>query len=175
MNRPTINSAMRATIRVVVVDDSLLMRELLEWALTEAGDIAVIGSAGNPNDAREVIRRTNPYVVTLDVEMPSMGALEFLHRVMQLRPMPVVMVTGSTTSCAGTTLAALEAGAVDFVAKPNGRAGWVYFAAAVRDKVRQAATVRFSRCTVSRLPHIPDLPGRDTLRNHSASPGREQS
>jgi two-component system chemotaxis response regulator CheB len=107
--------------------------------------IAVVGTAANPYTAREVIRATNPDVVTLDVEMPSMGGLEFLRRIMKLRPMPVVMVAGSTTSGAETTLTALEIGAVDFVAKPSGRAGWNDFAATVRYKVREAAKVRFDR------------------------------
>ena len=145
MNRPMDNAAAGAAVRVVVVDDSLLMRELLQSALTEAGDIAVVGTAANPHVAREVIRATDPDVVTLDVEMPSMGGLEFLRRIMKLRPMPVVMVAGSTTSGAETTLTALEIGAVDFVAKPSGRASWDDFAATVRYKVREAANIRFDR------------------------------
>jgi len=149
MNRPLDHPMDRpvagAAVRVVVVDDSLLMRELLQSALTEAGDITVVGTAANPHVAREVIRATDPDVITLDVEMPSMGGLEFLRRIMKLRPMPVVMVAGSTTSGAETTLTALEIGAVDFVAKPSGRAGWDDFAATVRYKVREAAKVRFDR------------------------------
>ena len=137
--------AAAAAVRVVVVDDSLLMRELLQSALTEAGDIVVVGTAANPHLARDVIRATDPDVVTLDIEMPCMGGLEFLSRIMKLRPMPVVMVAGSTISGAETTLTALEIGAVDFVAKPNGRAGWNDFAATVRYKVREAANVRFKR------------------------------
>ena len=138
----------QAAVRVVVVDDSLLMRELLQAALIEAGDIAVVGSAANPHAAREVIRATDPDVITLDVEMPSMGGLEFLRLIMKLRPMPVVMVAGRSTSGIETTLAALELGAVDFVAKPSGSAGWEDFAATVRYKVREAATVRFERPAV---------------------------
>jgi two-component system chemotaxis response regulator CheB len=145
MNRPMHRPATRAAVRVVVVDDSLLMRELLQAALIETGDITVVGTAANPYTAREVIRATDPDVVTLDVEMPSMGGLEFLRRIMKLRPMPVVMVAGSTTSGAETTLTALEIGAVDFVAKPSGRTGWDDFAATVRYKVREAANIRFDR------------------------------
>ncbi len=145
MNRPMTHSTAGAAVRVVVVDDSLLMRELLQAALIETGDIAVVGTAANPHTAREVIRATDPDVVTLDVEMPSMGGLEFLRLIMKLRPMPVVMVAGRTASGVETTLAALEIGAVDFVAKPSGRAGWNDFAAAVRYKVREAANVRFDR------------------------------
>ena len=138
----------RAEVRVVVVDDSLLMRELLQSALTETGDIDVVGAAANPYEAREVIRATNPDVVTLDVEMPGMSGLEFLRRIMQLRPTPVVMVAGSTTAGAETTLAALEISAVDFVSKPVGRAGWIDFAATVRHKVRAAASIRLNRHAV---------------------------
>ncbi len=145
MDHPMDHPVPSTAVRVVVVDDSLLMRELLQSALIEAGDIAVVGTAANPHVAREVIRATDPDVVTLDVEMPSMGGLEFLRRIMKLRPMPVVMVAGSTTSGAETTLTALEIGAVDFVAKPSGRAGWDDFAATVRNKVREAANVRFDR------------------------------
>ncbi|MFQ5566074.1 MAG: chemotaxis-specific protein-glutamate methyltransferase CheB [Paracoccaceae bacterium] len=147
--------AARTAVRVVVVDDSLLMRELLQAALTEAGDIAVVGAAANPHAAREVIRATDPDVVTLDVEMPGMGGLEFLRLIMKLRPMPVVMVAGRTTAGAEATLAALETGAVDFVAKPSGRAGWSDFAAAVRYKVREAARVRFDRPAVTRTASVP--------------------
>jgi two-component system chemotaxis response regulator CheB len=77
-----------------------------------------------------------------------MGGLEFLRRIMELRPMPVVMVAGTTATGADNTLAALEIGAVDFVAKPSGRAGWEKFAATVRYKVREAATIRFDRPAV---------------------------
>ncbi len=122
MDYPKEHRTARAAVRVVVVDDSRLMRELLQAALIKDGDITIAGTAANPYEAREVIRATNPDVVTLDVEMPSMGGLEFLRRIMKLRPMPVVMVAGSTTSGAETTLTALEIGAVDFVAKPSGRA-----------------------------------------------------
>ncbi|MEE8454589.1 MAG: chemotaxis-specific protein-glutamate methyltransferase CheB [Limibaculum sp.] len=171
--------AARAAVRVVVVDDSRLMRELLQAALIEAGDIAVVGTAANPYEAREVIRATNPDVVTLDVEMPSMGGLEFLRRIMKLRPMPVVMVAGSTTSGAETTLTALEIGAVDFVAKPSGRASWDDFAATVRYKVREAANIRFDRpapsatapaCAPAAAPAAPAPADRQPAARRGARP-----
>lgn len=144
-SNPVARAATRVMpIRVVVVDDSRLMREMLQSALTEAGDIIVVGAAADPHEAREIIRATNPDVITLDVEMPSMGGIEFLRRIMALRPMPVVMVSGSTSLGAETTLTALEIGAVDFAAKPSGRADWANFAATVRYKVREAANVRFN-------------------------------
>jgi two-component system chemotaxis response regulator CheB len=171
MNRPMNAPAAGAAVRVVVVDDSLLMRELLQSALIEAGDIAVVGTAANPHTAREVIRATDPDVVTLDVEMPSMGGLEFLRRIMKLRPMPVVMVAGRTAAGAETTLAALEIGAVDFVAKPSGRAGWEDFAATVRCKVREAANVRFDRPAVlARAPAAPASAVPPAIRAAPAAP-----
>jgi two-component system chemotaxis response regulator CheB len=122
--------------------------------------------------------------------MPGMGGLEFLRRIMKLRPMPVVMVAGSTTSGAETTLTALEIGAVDFVAKPSGRAGWDNFAATVRYKVREAANVRFNRTPVAlppacaptapqagtpRRPAGPDHPGRSAANMTPAVTGRHQT
>ncbi|MHA1529218.1 MAG: chemotaxis-specific protein-glutamate methyltransferase CheB [Alphaproteobacteria bacterium] len=169
MNCPKESRTAGAAVRVVVVDDSLLMRELLQSALIEAGDITVVGAAANPHAAREVIRATDPDVVTLDVEMPSMGGLEFLRRIMKLRPMPVVMVTGTTAAGAETTLAALEIGAVDFVAKPRGRAGWEDFAATVRAKVREAANIRFDRpALLARAPASPAPAARPVI---PAAPG----
>ena len=100
--RPARYAGASAAVRVVVVDDSLLMRELLQSALTESGDIDVVGSAANPFEARNVIRATDPDVVTLDVEMPSMGGLEFLRRIMKLRPMPVVCAMSSSISWASS-------------------------------------------------------------------------
>ncbi|MCH8168930.1 MAG: response regulator, partial [Proteobacteria bacterium] len=177
MNRPTDHAsqcpAAGAAVRVVVVDDSLVMRELLQSALIEAGDIAVVGTAANPLTAREVIRATDPDVVTLDVEMPSMGGLEFLRRIMKLRPMPVVMVAGRSAKGAETTLAALEIGAVDFVAKPRGRAGWEDFAATVRTKVREAANVRFDRpALLARAPGARAATVPPALRAEPGAAGR---
>jgi len=132
-------------IRVLVVDDSRLMRELLTNALIADGDISVVGAAADPFEAREMIRATNPDVVSLDIEMPRMSGLEFLRRIMRQRPMPVVMVAGNITADTETTLAALELGAVDFVSKPRSRAAWESFAGVLRYKVRAAAQVRFYR------------------------------
>jgi two-component system chemotaxis response regulator CheB len=160
---PVAQAAMRVTpIRVVVVDDSRLMREMLQAALTEAGDIIVVGAAADPLDARGIIRETNPDVVTLDVEMPGMGGIEFLRRIMELRPVPVVMVAGGTTLGAEITLNALEIGAVDFVAKPSGGAGWSDFAATVRYKVREAAQVRFNPPARTASPTVQPGAGADS-------------
>ncbi|MCI4663434.1 MAG: chemotaxis response regulator protein-glutamate methylesterase [Neomegalonema sp.] len=129
-------------VRVVVVDDSVLMRTMLRSALEVDGDIDVAGSAAEPYAARDMIKRVNPDVVTLDVEMPGMNGLEFLDKIMRLRPMPVVMVSSLTSAGADATLTALEFGAVDFVAKPAGNAGMREFGEIVRRKVRAASKAR---------------------------------
>jgi two-component system chemotaxis response regulator CheB len=110
---------MVSSIRVVVVDDSALVRSLLSEIINRQADMVCIGAAADPLVAREMIRELNPDVITLDVEMPRMDGIEFLSRLMRLRPMPVVMVSTLTERGAEVTLRALELGAVDFVAKPK--------------------------------------------------------
>ena len=99
-----------APTRVVIVDDSALMRKLLSAALEEAPDLIVVGTASDPYEARAVIKATDPDVITLDVEMPKMDGLEFLRKIMELRPTPVVMVASATSRSAEATIAALESG-----------------------------------------------------------------
>src|SRR5216683_6581542 len=106
------------TTRVLIIDDSALMRQLLTALLSEDPEIEVVDSAPDPLVAREMIKALNPDVITLDVEMPHMDGLTFLRKIMALRPMPVVMISTLTQAGAEVTLEALEAGAVDFVAKP---------------------------------------------------------
>jgi two-component system chemotaxis response regulator CheB len=106
-------------IRVLVVDDSATMRGLIRTALGWDRDIEVVGEAADPYEARQAIKDLNPDVVTLDVEMPNMNGIDFLERLMRLRPTPVLMVSTLTTRGAETTLRALELGAVDCVAKPS--------------------------------------------------------
>jgi two-component system chemotaxis response regulator CheB len=105
-------------IRVLVVDDSAVMRQLLSDILSSDPDIEVVGTAPDPYVAREKIKRLNPDVLTLDVEMPRMDGLAFLRNLMRLRPMPVVMCSSLTQNGAAVALDALSLGAVDFVAKP---------------------------------------------------------
>lgn len=105
--------------RVLIVDDSPTMRALIRAALSRHPGLEVVGEAGDPLQAREAIRALSPDVLTLDVEMPNMNGLEFLDRLMRLRPMPVVMVSTLTQKGADATLAALELGAVDCVGKPT--------------------------------------------------------
>jgi two-component system chemotaxis response regulator CheB len=95
------------------------MRGLISSVLRRDPDIEVVGTAGDPFEAREIIKNLNPDVITLDIEMPNMNGLEFLERIMRLRPMPVVMVSTLTTAGAEATIRALEAGAIDCVAKPT--------------------------------------------------------
>jgi len=108
-----------AKITVLVVDDSALVRKLLSEVLNSDPDIEVIGTAIDPYQAREKIKKLKPDVLTLDVEMPRMDGVTFLKNLMRLHPMPVVMVSTLTEQGAQVTLEALELGAVDFVAKPK--------------------------------------------------------
>jgi two-component system chemotaxis response regulator CheB len=133
-------------IRVLVVDDSATMRGLITATLTGQEDIEVVGAVGDAFAARQSIKALNPDVVTLDVEMPEMNGLEFLDKIMRLRPMPVVMVSTLTQAGAEVTLKALEIGAVDCVAKPRGGEGFPGLA----DAVRAAA-----HCRVRPLPTRP--------------------
>jgi two-component system chemotaxis response regulator CheB len=105
-------------IRVLIVDDSATMRGLIRATLQRDPEIEIVGEAADPLEARQAIKALNPDVITLDVEMPNMNGLEFLERLMRLRPMPVIMVSTLTSKGAEATLTALELGAVDCVAKP---------------------------------------------------------
>ena len=129
------------SIRVLVVDDSALIREVLSSTLAKEGDIEVVGTAEDPLVARQKIKELAPDVVTLDIEMPNMNGLEFLSKLMRLHPLPVVMVSTLTHKGASETMLALELGAVDFVAKPRHdlAAGLEQFGAELRTKVRAAA------------------------------------
>jgi two-component system, chemotaxis family, protein-glutamate methylesterase/glutaminase len=129
------------SIRVLIVDDSALIRSVLSKILPAEGDIEVVGAAEDPIVARQMIKQLNPQVLTLDIEMPNMNGLAFLDRIMRLRPMPVVMVSTLTHKGARETLLALELGAVDFVAKParDFADHADRFAANLRAKVRAAA------------------------------------
>lgn len=111
---------MTAKLRVLIVDDSALIREILSSVLQSDPVLEVVGTAADPLIARQMIKELNPDVLTLDVEMPRMDGLAFLEKIMTLRPMPVIMVSTLTQKGTLTTLRALELGAVDFVAKPHG-------------------------------------------------------
>jgi two-component system chemotaxis response regulator CheB len=128
------------TINVLIIDDSALMRGLLTQIIGTAADLQVVGAAQDPLEARELIKQLNPDVLTLDVEMPRMGGLDFLRRLMKLRPMPVVMVSSLTERGSEVTLQALELGAVDFVSKPRVdlAQGLEDYGNEIREKIRAA-------------------------------------
>jgi len=134
-------------IKVLIVDDSALMRALLTEIISGAPDLEVVGSAPDPIVAREMIKTLNPDVLTLDVEMPKMDGLEFLGRLMKLRPMPVVMISSYTARGSEVTLQALELGAVDFVAKPSAENAALLqeYASEICDKIRAAKGARLRR------------------------------
>jgi two-component system chemotaxis response regulator CheB len=138
---------MTTTTRVVVVDDSALVRSVLTEIINRTPDLRVVGTAADPYEARERIRELDPDVITLDVEMPRMDGLAFLERLMRLRPTPAVMVSTLTERGAATTLRALELGAVDFVAKPtvDVRNGLDELAREITAKLRAAAQARVGR------------------------------
>src|SRR5690606_2613402 len=129
------------------VDDSALVRRLLTEIINAEPDMEVVGAAPDPIVAREMIRSLNPDVITLDVEMPRMDGLDFLDKLMRLRPMPVVMVSTLTERGSETTLRALELGAVDFVAKPriDVASGLSAYAREITDKIRAAASACIAR------------------------------
>lgn len=145
---------MTKKIRVLIVDDSVLIRHLLTDIINRNPDLEVIGSAADPLIAREMIRNLNPDVLTLDVEMPKMDGLDFLERLMRLRPMPVVMISTLTEFGSDVTLRALELGAVDFIAKPRTdvHGGLEEYAHVIADKIRAAAMARIRRRLTESTP-----------------------
>jgi two-component system chemotaxis response regulator CheB len=144
--------------RVVVVDDSALVRSLLSEIINRQPDMECVGAASDPYVAREMIRTLNPDVITLDVEMPRMDGIDFLSKLMRLRPMPVVMVSTLTERGADVTLRALELGAVDFVAKPKIGVsdGLRLLAQDITEKVRIASKVHLRRLQPAAPAHDPD-------------------
>ena len=138
---------MNRKTRVIVVDDSALVRSLLAEIINRQPDMECIGTANDPLVAREMIREKNPDVITLDVEMPKMDGIDFLGRIMRLRPMPVLMISTLTERGAEVTMRALELGAVDFVAKPRvGVAnGLQQLSTEIVDKIRIAASAHVHR------------------------------
>ncbi|HEY1043796.1 MAG TPA: response regulator, partial [Telluria sp.] len=138
-------------IKVLIVDDSALIRSVMTEIIASQPDMEVVGVAPDPLVARELIKQTNPDVLTLDVEMPKMDGLDFLERLMRLRPMPVVMVSSLTERGSEITLRALELGAVDFVTKPkiSIQTGMREYAELISDKIRAAARARIKPRTAA--------------------------
>jgi two-component system chemotaxis response regulator CheB len=131
-------------IKVVCVDDSALIRSVMTEIINAQSDMMVVGTAADPLQARDLIKATNPDVLTLDVEMPRMDGLEFLEKLMRLRPMPVVMVSSLTERGSEIALRALELGAIDFVTKPKlgVRDGLLNYTELISGKIRTAAAAR---------------------------------
>ena len=131
-------------IKVLIVDDSALIRSVLKEIINSQPDMEVVGAAPDPIAARDLIKQTNPDVLTLDVEMPRMDGLDFLEKLMRLRPMPVLMVSSLTERGSEITMRALELGAVDFVTKPKLSilSGMLEYTETITDKIRAASKAR---------------------------------
>lgn len=155
MQAKPLGNANRKT-RVLVVDDSALVRSLLTEMINDQPDMEVVGAAPDPLVAREMIKQRNPDVLTLDVEMPRMDGLDFLERLMRLRPMPVVMVSTLTEKGSEVTLKALELGAVDFVSKPKvGISSTLQeYADEIATKIRTARIARVRRAAPMPAPSL---------------------
>lgn len=148
--------------KVLIVDDSPMMRRLLAEIVNTAGDMRVVGTAADPIAAHEMIKTLDPDVLTLDVEMPKMDGLEFLRRLMRFRPLPVVMVSAFTRRDSEQALKALELGAVDYVAKPGPglQPAGADFAGELREKIRSARACRVAasiRSAAERQPPSPPV------------------
>jgi two-component system chemotaxis response regulator CheB len=134
----------QSKIKVLCVDDSALVRSLMSEIIKSQPDMMVCATAPDPLVARDLIKQHNPDVLTLDVEMPRMDGLDFLEKLMRLRPMPVLMVSSLTERGSEITLRALELGAVDFVTKPKVgiRDGMLEYTEMIADKIRAASRAR---------------------------------
>jgi len=133
-------------IKVLIIDDSELIRQVLTEIISSSPDLEVVATAEHPLEARDKIKQFSPDVLTLDIEMPKMDGITFLRNLMRLRPMPVVMISTLTSKGAPATLDALELGAVDYIAKPQG-GSWddmTGYAQTIQEKVRDAALANLS-------------------------------
>lgn len=134
-------------IKVLIVDDSALIRSILKEVINSFPDMEAVGAASNPLQAREMIKELNPDVLTLDVEMPEMDGLDFLEKLMRLRPMPVLMISSLTEHGSDVALRALELGAVDFLPKPKLGIveGIQAYVDEIADKIRAAFVARLPK------------------------------
>ncbi|ADM99081.1 MULTISPECIES: chemotaxis response regulator protein-glutamate methylesterase [Dickeya] len=143
-------------IKVLCVDDSALMRQIMTEIINSHPDMEVVATAPDPLVARDLIKKFNPQVLTLDVEMPRMDGLDFLEKLMRLRPMPVVMVSSLTGKGSEITLRALELGAIDFVTKPQLgiREGMLAYSELIAEKIRMAAKARLPQRNAAPAPTV---------------------
>ncbi|NDL62632.1 protein-glutamate methylesterase/protein-glutamine glutaminase [Acerihabitans arboris] len=165
-------------IRVLCVDDSALMRQLMTEIINGFPDMEVVATAPDPLVARDLIKKLNPEVLTLDVEMPRMDGLDFLEKLMRLRPMPVVMVSSLTGRGSEITLRALELGAIDFVTKPQSglRDGMLAYSESIAEKIRTASRARLpQRGPADAAPkiHVPLLSSEKLIAIGASTGGTE--
>ncbi len=151
-------------IRVLIVDDSALVRRVVSNSLAPFADIEVVGTAPDPYIARDRIKELNPDVLTLDIEMPRMDGITFLKLIMQHRPMPVIIMSSLTQSGSEKTLEALQAGAVDVLGKPQGAFSAVEDGQQLAEKIRAAAGARV------RVPNQPSPNATSTARPAMRTP-----
>jgi two-component system chemotaxis response regulator CheB len=146
--------------KVLICDDSALIRSVMSEIVNSQPDMEVVGTAPDPLVARELIKKTNPDVLTLDVEMPKMDGLDFLEKLMRLRPMPVLMVSSLTERGSEITMRALELGAVDFVTKPklSIQSGMREYTDMIADKIRATARARIKARSLAASGPAPVLP-----------------
>lgn len=160
------------TIRVLVVDDSRLVREILIDIINSHPDMRVVGTAEDPYQARDLIDELRPDVLTLDVEMPRMSGLQFLEKLMRVHPIPVVMISAHTEQGSEVTLRALELGAVDFVPKPRLSASiGDDYRGAVAEKVRAAFAARVQRPRAAVYPAPVPRPAKASPAPHGDARG----
>lgn len=154
-------------IKVLIVDDSALIRGVMKEIINSQPDMEVVGVAPDPLVARELIKQTNPDVLTLDVEMPKMDGLEFLEKLMRLRPMPVVMVSSLTERGSEITLRALELGAIDFVTKPkiSIQSGMLEYTELIAEKIRIASQAKIRVRAQPQGTHLQAANVLSSLRN----------
>lgn len=154
-------------IKVLVIDDSALIRSLLTEIINSQKDMEVVGAAPDPLIARDMIKALNPDVLTLDVEMPKMDGLDFLEKLMRLRPMPVVMVSTLTEKGNEITMRALELGAIDFVTKPKTSIseGMREYTEVISDKIRAASQAKIASLSRPSAAGASAAPAPKMLRN----------
>ncbi|RLM27197.1 chemotaxis response regulator protein-glutamate methylesterase [Brenneria alni] len=167
-------------IKVLCVDDSALMRQIMTEIINSHPDMEVVATAPDPLVARDLIKKFNPQVLTLDVEMPRMDGLDFLEKLMRLRPMPVVMVSSLTGKGSEITLRALELGAIDFVTKPQLgiREGMLAYSELIAEKIRMAAKARLPQRSQVHEPmavmqHMPLLSSEKLIAIGASTGGTE--
>jgi len=136
---------MSGKIRVLIVDDSAVVRKILTQSLESENDIEVVGTAPDPYVAREKIVKLNPDVVTLDVEMPRMDGITFLKKLMRYYPVPVIIVSSLTEKGGDLALEAIRSGAVEVIAKPSGSYSIGDMSVQIADKIRAASRVNVRR------------------------------